>query len=273
VTVVRRVRFLAVLSALAALGATACASRLSEQDVTARLSTGLNLPAADIHVRSISEDTMPVARIDYRGAVADVRFRRQDRTWVVDAVASGSGWQPAEKALPVLARDLVQTARARWTGEVMPRYAATVKLLVGWSELLTESCGRGFPASEAALLDLHAEWHRTLFPNRGVAFHNSDLFHRDAWQRLMRTEFAPSRVVVVSAGADGKFDTADDVRLSYARTTRAGGATDCEPHYTIPGFVADALGRPDAPSQWNCSDMLAAFKQARMLDIVGEPAR
>ncbi|MGE5361516.1 MAG: hypothetical protein ACM3NQ_21070 [Bacteroidales bacterium] len=269
----RRVRFLAVLLALVAAGPVACTTRLSEQEVISRLSAQLNLPAPDIRVRTISKDALPIARIDYGGAEADVRFRRQAGTWVIDAVARGDGWEPAATALPSLAHRLVEQARARWTSDVMPRYAGTVKLLVGWSELLGASCGEGLPMTEQALLALHGEWHRTLFPNRGVAFHHSGLFLRDGWNRAMRIQFSATRVLVTSAGADGKFDTVDDVRLLYARTSVRVGVNDCQAHYTIPGFVDAALGRPDAPSQWNCSDMLAAFKQARMLDIVQEPSR
>src|SRR5512136_2094429 len=83
----RRVPFVFGALAASVLALAACAPKLNEQDVTTRLSSQLNLPASAISVRSISRDSRPVATVDYGGAVADVRFRRQDGTWVIDAVA------------------------------------------------------------------------------------------------------------------------------------------------------------------------------------------
>jgi hypothetical protein len=63
-------------------------------------------------------------------------------------------------------------------------------------------------------------------------------------------------------------DTPDDVHLVNARTPVRSGINACMPHYTMPTFVADALGRAAAPAQWNCADLLSALKNGEMLDLV-----
>jgi hypothetical protein len=36
----------------------------------------------------------------------------------------------------------------------------------------------------------------------------------------------------------------------------------------MPAVVAEALGRSDAPAQWNCADLVSALKKGEMLDLV-----
>ncbi len=249
----------------------ACAPRLGDQQVRARLVEQLNLRADLLTIRSIAEGDLPVAAIDYGGVAAEVRFRRQDGVWVIDAVGQGGRWEPADRAVQVLGQRLAEQARARWLNDAMPRYARTLRLFVGWSELLDRACGSGLPVSETALYDLHATWHRILFPNRGTEFHNTDLFERDAWRRPVRTSLSRTRTEVTSAGVDGKMDTPDDLRIVYSQASRGGGVTACGARYAIPDFVVEAVGRADAPADWNCADMLRAFRQGQMLDVV--PAR
>ncbi len=250
------------------LAEAACTSRLDEQQVRARLLEQSNLRGDLLTIRSISSADLPVAVIDYGGVETQVRFRRQDGVWVIDAVGEAGRMEPADRAARALGERLAEKAHARWLADVMPRYARTLKLLVGWSDLLAQACGTGLPVSNLALFDLHATWHRTLFPNRGTEFHITDLFERDAWRRSLRTSMSFSRIEVVSAGPDATLGTPDDMRMVYERTVRGGGMTVCGAHYVLPEFVVDALGRADAPPDWNCSDMLQAFKQARILDVV-----
>jgi hypothetical protein len=246
----------------------ACAPRLDEQQVRARLVEQLQLQNDQLRIVSITSDTLPVATVEYGGVGARVRFRHQNRVWVIDAVGQDGGWQPADRALPVFARQLTEKAHAKWIGDVMPRYARTLKLLVGWTELLSSNCWLGLPTSQTSLLNLHANWHRTLFPNRGGEFHNADLFLRDAWWKPFRLTLTVARVEVQSSGADGRMDTPDDVRLVYTRAHVRRDVEVCLPHYTMPTFVVDALGRADAPAQWNCADLLSALKKGELLDLV-----
>jgi hypothetical protein len=250
----------------------ACAPRLDEQQVRTRLVDQLQLKDAQLGVRSISRDALPVASIDYGGAAANIRFRYQDGVWVIEAVERDGRWEPADRAVPVLARELTAKAHARQIAEVMPRYARTLKLLVGWSTLLTADCGSGLPTSRAALLTLHATWHRTLFVSRGGEFtgefHDADLFLRDAWWKPLRVTFSAARVDVQSSGADGRMDTPDDVRLAYTRLHIRAGINACTAHYTMPATAAEALGRSDAPPAWNCADLLVALKRSEQLDLV-----
>jgi hypothetical protein len=265
-------RVLCAICLICLIWGSACAPRLDEQQVRVRLLDQLHIRSDLLTIRSISAGDLPVAAIDYGGVEAQVRFRRQDGVWVVDAVGEGGRWDPADRAARAFGERLTEQARVRWLHEVMPRYARTLRLFVGWSELLDRACGPGLPASQGALLDLHAAWHRTLFPHRGTEFHNTDLFERDGWRRSLRASLSSTQVEVVSAGPDGKMDTSDDVRMTYARTPR-GATVVCGARYAIPDFAADALGRADAPTAWNCADMLEAFRQGEMLDVMHAGAR
>jgi hypothetical protein len=119
-------------------------------------------------------------------------------------------------------------------------------------------------------VNLHATWHRTLFPNRGGEFHNFDLFIRDAWWKPFRLGLTADRIEVQSGGADGRLGTADDLQLVVSRKSARGSVEYCVPHYTIPAFVADTLGNADAPKEWNCSQLLASLKTADMLELVAD---
>ncbi len=257
-----------VILVLAALHA-ACSPRLDEQQVRLRLVTDLQLSDAQLRIRSITPGKMPVAAIDYGGAVARIQFRRQDDVWVIEAVERDGRWEPADRALPKLARELAAGARAAHMADVMPRYARTLKLLVGWSTLLGADCTTGLPTSQKALLGLHAMWHRTLFVSRpgefAGEFHNPDLFLRDAWWRPFALSFSASQVNVRSSGQDGRMDTADDVQLTYTRRSLGQGMNVCRPAYLMPADVVEVLGRTDAPPAWNCADLIGAFKQGGLL--------
>ncbi len=257
-----------VTMTILALCQPACTPRLDEQQVRARLVEQLQLQADQLRVVTISSEELPIATIDYGGARAGIRFRRQDGVWVIDAVAQEGRWESADRALPVLASQLTARARAKRIESVMPRYARTLKLLVGWTELLSTDCGN-LPTSQNALINLHAAWHRTLFPNRGGEFHNFDLFIRDAWWKPFRLTMTSTRVQVESGGADARLGTADDVQLVFTRKP-VGSVEYCAPRYTMPASVADALGSPDAPKEWNCSDLLTSLKTAEMLELVAE---
>ncbi len=246
-----------------------CARRLDEQQVRARLTGQVKLQNDRLRVVSLSAAPLPVARLEYGGVPFEVRFRRQEGVWVIEAVRQDDRWEAAEHAVPVLAHQLEEKSQARWVADAMPRYARTLKLLTGWADLLSNACGSaGLPTSRKALLDLHGQWHRVLFPNRGTEFHNADLFVRDAWLRPLRTSLATLRADVQSSGADARMDTADDVRMVFEQRPIRAGINACMPHYTLPAFVADALGRPDAPQQWNCSDLVSALKRGQALDVV-----
>lgn len=264
-----RVVVVLVLAALAA----ACAPRLDEQQVRARLVADLHLSTDRLRVRSITTDTLPVAVIEYGGVPATLQFRRQDDVWVVEAVERDGRWESADRALAVLGRELTAKARAVETADVMGRYARTLRLFVAWSTLLAADCETGLPASERALLNLHATWHRTLFAANAGQFsgelHNPDLFLRDAWWKPLEVAFSAARVDVQSSGPDGRMNTGDDVRLTYSRALKAGGTTVCRPAYTMPADAVEALGRRDAPPGWNCADLIAAFKEGRLLTVVG----
>ena len=247
---------------------TACAPSLDAPQVRARLVEQLQLQPERLHIVSISNDTQPVAVVEYGGVRSGIKFRRQEGVWVIDAVEQDGRWESAERAVPVLTRRLNEQARVRWMEDVMPRYARTLKLLVGWTQMLSEGCAAGLPTSQTALLTLHATWHRTLFPGRGGEFHNADLFIRDGWWKPFRLVFTPARLEVQSGGADGHLDTTDDVRLVFTRTPLRPGITSCLPHYTAPAPVAEALGRADAPAQWNCADLLSSLKKGELIDLV-----
>ncbi len=247
----------------------ACAPRLEEPQVRARLVGQLQLQSDQLRVVSITNERMPVATVQYAGARAEIRFRRQDGVWVIDAVAQDGRWESADRAVPRLAQQLTARARTKYDEAVMPRYARTLKLMVGWVELLGMDCS-ALPTSQNALVNLHAAWHRTLFPNRGGEFHNFDLFIRDAWWKPFRLTLTSDRTEVQSGGADGRLGTRDDVLLVVARKPAGGSADYCLPHYTIPAIVADALGNVDAPEEWNCSRLLASLKTADMLELVAD---
>jgi hypothetical protein len=247
----------------------ACAPRLEEPQVRARLVEQLQLQSDQLRVVSITKEQMPVATVEYAGARADIRFRRQDDVWVIDAVGQDGRWESADRAVPALARQLTARARAKWMETAMPRYARTLKLLVGWVELLSTDCGT-LPLSQNALLTMHSAWHRMLFPNRGGEFHNFDLFIRDAWWKPFRLTLTADLVEVVSGGADGRVATSDDVALAFARKRLAANITTCGPRYTIPQFVADALGSTDAPTAWNCAELISSLRRAEMLDLVAD---
>lgn len=246
----------------------ACAPSLDEPQVRARLVEQLQIQPDQLRIVSITSDAQPVATVEYGGIRSGIRFRRQEGVWVIDAVEQDGRWEPAERAVPVLTRRLNEQARARWIEDVVPRYARTLKLLIGWTQLLSEGCSAGLPTSQTALLNLHASWHRALFPGRGGEFHNADLFIRDAWWKPFRLALTVTRVEVQSGGADSRMDTPDDVRLVYAQTPVRPGVNACLPHYAVPAPVAEALGRADAPAQWNCADLLSSLKKAEMIDLV-----
>jgi hypothetical protein len=247
----------------------ACAPRLDEQQVRTRLVDQLQLQNDRLHIQSITREPQPVASIDYGGAPAKLRFHFQDGVWVIDAVDRDGRWELADRALRELARELPARARALQMADVMPRYARTLKLLIGWSSLLSADCGPGLPSSQRALLDLHAIYHRTLFANKGGAdLHNPDMFVRDAWWKMLHVTFSPTRVDVQSSGADGRVDTPDDMRLTYTRQHVREGINVCMPHFTLPAAAADELGRKDAPEPWNCEVLMAALKRSGQLELV-----
>jgi hypothetical protein len=204
------VRLIPVIAIIVGAAQLACAPRLEEAQVRARLVDQLRLSKDELRVVSIDSAAQPVATIEYAGIRAGVRFRRQDGVWVIDAVEQEGRFEPADRAVPVLARRLSEKAHARWIESVMPRYARTLKLLIGWTDLLATDCSSGLPTSQTALVNLHAVWHRVLFPNRGGEFHNMDLFLRDAWWKPFRVTLTARRVEVQSSGADGQMDTPDD---------------------------------------------------------------
>ncbi len=248
----------------------ACAPRLDEQQVRTRLVDQLRLQNDRLSVKSITDGALPVAGIDYGGAVANIRFRRQDGVWVIDAVGRDGGWEPADRAVPNLARQLTEKAEALRVAEMMPRYARTLRLLTGWSTLLSADCESGLPGSQQALLYLHGAWHRTLFVNRGTEYHSADLFQRDAWLKPLRVTYSATRIDVRSSGEDRKLDTPDDMSLAYTRSPVRPGVSLCLPQYTIPASTAEALGRPDAPAAWNCSDLMEALKRSGRLELVAD---
>ncbi len=245
----------------------ACAPRLDEEQARARIVQGLHLQNDQLRVRSITRDSQPIVSIDYGGAAAKLRFRYQDGVWVVDAVERDGRWEPADQGLRTLERELPEKARALQMAELMPRYARTLRLLTGWSTLLSAACDEALPSSQGVLMDLHAATHRSLFKNRGGEFHDADLFVRDAWWKALHVSFATERVDVQSSGADGRMDTADDLKLTYTRTLVRQGIHLCLPHFTMPAWVADALGRPDAPKEWNCEDLMNALKKSGQLEL------
>jgi hypothetical protein len=261
------VRLIPVIAIIVGAAQLACAPRLEEAQVRARLVDQLRLSKDELRVVSIDSAAQPVATIEYAGIRAGVRFRRQDGVWVIDAVEQEGRFEPADRAVPVLARRLSEKAHARWIESVMPRYARTLKLLIGWTDLLATDCSSGLPTSQTALVNLHAVWHRVLFPNRGGEFHNMDLFLRDAWWKPFRVTLTARRVEVQSSGADGQMDTPDDLRMTYARTPIRSGVTACLPHYTLPAAVVEALSRPDAPTAWNCAELLSSLRRNEMLDV------
>lgn len=248
----------------------ACAPRLEEQQVRTRLVKQVQLQNDLLKVGSITRDTLPVASIDYGGARANVRFRYQDSVWVIDAVERKGTWVPADRAVPGLAAELTAEARVRQTAEMMPRYARTLKLLVGWSALLSADCSEGLPLSQTALLNLHATWHRALFENKGTEFHSADLFLRDAWWKPLRLKFSATRTDVQSSGWDRVMDSPDDVRLVYTRSPVRAGINVCMPYFTMPAFAAEAIGRPDAPAASNSSDLMLALKRSGRLELVAD---
>jgi hypothetical protein len=249
--------------------ATACTPRLDDRQVRARLVEQMHLENDQLHIVAITRERTPVASVDYAGTRADIRFRRQDGVWVIDAVGQGGRWEPADQAVPNLARELSARARAKWVQSEMARYARTFRLLVGWTELLSNSCPE-LPASQRALVDLHAARHRALFRNRGGEFHSFDLFVRDAWWKPMRLSLTSQRVDVQSSGADGRMDTPDDVHLTYEAKAVRPDVTYCVPHYSMPELVADSLGNPDSPKEWNCSEIVKSLKTAEMLELVSD---
>jgi len=248
----------------------ACAPRLDEPQVRTRLVGQLQLSNDQLHVRSITRDPHPVATVDYGGAVAKLRFRYQDGVWVIDAVEREGRWDSADSALHVLAHELTVKARALQVAEIMPRYARTLRLLTGWATLLTANCETGLPVSQAALLDLHSAGHRKLFENRGGEYHNADLFLRDAWWKMLHVSYSPRRVDVQSSGADGRMDTPDDLKMTYTVSHVRAGVELCLPHYTVPVFAAEALGRQDAPNAWNCADLMFALKRSEQLELIAD---
>lgn len=247
---------------------TACTPRLEEHQVRARLVEQLRVENNQLRIVAITRERTPVASIDYAGARADFRFRRQDGVWVIDAVGQGGRWEPAESAVPNVARELSEKARAKWVRSEMARYARTLRLLVGWTELLSTNCAT-LPTSQKALVDLHAAWHRALFRNRGGEFHSFDLFVRDAWWKPMRLSLKSERADVQSSGADGRMDTPDDVRLVFEPRARA-NVTYCVPRYSMPELVADSLGDPSAPKEWNCAEIVKSLRTGEMLDVVAD---
>ncbi len=259
------VRFTGALGIILTLAA--CSSRLDEQKIRARLVEQLRLPNDQLRVISISPDAQPIAALQYDGVAFAVRFRRQDRVWVIDAVRQDDRWEPAGSALPHLARDLSEKARARWLADVMPRYARTLRLLTGWATILANVC-TAMPPSQKEFLDLHEAWHRKLFRNRGTEYHDADLFVRHRWLVPLRSSFAADRVEARSSGEDRRMDTPDDVRLVFDRTLIRGQYDLCLPHYTVPSFVVEAGDRPDAPAQWNISDLLPALRKGHVLEVV-----
>ncbi len=244
-----------------------CASRLDERQVRTRLADELRLPADRVRVISISADAQPIAALEYDGVPFAVRFRRQGRAWVMDAVRQGDRWEPADGARAHLGRDLAEQAHARWLAGVMPRYARTLRLMTGWATILANVCA-ALPASQNEFLDLQEAWHRKLFRSRGTEFHDRDLFTRDAWLVPLRSSFAAARVEARSSGEDRRMDTPDDVRLVFDRTRIRGQYDLCLPHYTVPSFVVEAGERPDAPAQWNIADLLPALRKGHVLEVV-----
>ena len=248
----------------------ACAPRLDEQQVRTRLVEQIQLRSDQLRIRSITRDAQPVASVDYGGAVAKLRFRYQNGVWVIDAVEREGRWESADSALGAFARELMEKARALQVAEAMPRYARTLKLLTGWATLLTADCVSGLPASQSALLNLHAAGHRTLFENRGGEYHNADLFLRDAWWKMLHVSYSPTRVDVQSSGADGRMDTPDDLKMTYTVSHVRAGIELCMPHYTMPASAAEALGRKDAPAAWNCADLMFALKRSEQLELIAD---
>lgn len=261
------VPFIVLLGFIAVAFQSACAPRLDEQQIRARLVEQLQLQNDQLRVLAIGREEWPVVAIDYAGARAAIRFRRQDSVWVIEAVGQDGRWESADRAVPVLARQLTAKARAKWIESAMPRYARTLKLLIGWTDLLSTDCS-ALPTSQKALVTLHAVWHRALFPNRGGEFHNFDLFIRDAWWKPFRLTLTADRVAVESGGADNRLDTPDDVDLVFTRKPIRADA--CGPRYTLPAFVAGTLSRADAPNEWNCAELLSTLKKAEMLELVAD---
>ena len=262
------VRVLLVLAVLASLSA--CGPRLTVEEARAVLAAQLGLDADRLRVGSVSDEALPVASIDYAGVAAAVRFRHEKGAWAVDALRDGTRWTPAAGGVAALAAQLKAQVQAKWTDQAMPRYAGTLKLLVGWTSLLMQQCDDGFPTSPASLLTLHAMWRRALFANRGGEFHNPDLFQRDGWWKLFRVTLTADRVEVQSSGADGRMDTDDDMGAVYVRKRLAGKAAACWARYRMPAFAIDALGRADAPAAWNCATLVATLMQAEKLAAWGK---
>ncbi len=255
---------------IAALSLPGCARHLEERQVRARLVDQLHLQNDQLRIRAVSGGDPAVAALEYGGVVASVRFRYRDGVWVIEAVNLDGRWEPGDREIARFAQDLGARARARETADVMPRYARTLKLLVAWSTLLSTDCG-SLPASRTALLNLHAMWHRTLFVTKGGEFagelHNGDLFFRDAWLRPMRVTYSYARLEVQSGGADGRFDTSDDVQMVYSRVPVKPGIELCGAHYTLPSGPAAAMTRPDAPATWNCASLIDGLKKANQLEL------
>ena len=255
------------------LGLSACAPRLTADEAQADLALQLQLDGSRLTVRSVGDGPQPVVTIAYKDVPAAIRFHRESGLWAVDAFQEGTQWVPVRGRVAEFKRQLEARAQAKWTEQVMPRYAATLHLLVGWTQLLVQQCGEGYPASPRELLAVHSAWHRALFANRGGEFHNPDLFQRDAWWKMFRVSLKRDRVTVQSGGADGRLDTADDMELVAERGRLAGTASACWTHYRLPAFVIEALSTADAPAAWNQSKLIASLKAGEQLGVWGERGR
>jgi hypothetical protein len=77
-------------------------------------------------------------------------------------------------------------------------------------------------------------------------------------------------VAVQSGGADARMDTADDLQLVFALKPARADVIYCVPRYTMPVIVADTLGNPGAPSEWNCAEIVKSLRTGEMLDLVAD---
>jgi hypothetical protein len=266
----RFVRRLVALGVVALMAASC--SRVSVDGARAALAadTGLPVPPDALRVLSVQDGDRPIARVQFGPVAAEIRFRRDGGRLVVDAVRpEGGEWQGRVAAFEALRSRATGIARRQWLAREADAYARTFELLEGWTEVLRYTNLARVPQTLREFLGYHEVLHRSLFGGRGIGFHNTDLFSRDAWRRPIDATPLGNRFLARSRGADGALRTDDDILLEWTRTPVPHGVT-FSACYTMPGVVVEELGRPDAPPVVrNHAARLAALEAAHQLHRAG----
>lgn len=174
---------------LCLLALPACGKKIDRQTRDAvRQFDGLDLPREQVEIIELRESG-DFAIAELRVSTA-VKLRKEAGRWVIDEVRLGDRhWEKAESILAALEARRETTTRA-----LMGRIAE------GLSEFLRRE-GR-FPDADSfeALVD-------ELAPE-----YMADVIRLDAWSRPFQYELrSPGRAELRSAGADGVFETADDL--------------------------------------------------------------